>query len=469
MDKIWNNAFFYKTNRIITTLLSVNGLIIFCFIFYFKDTVTYNEHIARESLKGHLLKKDKLFNDETREVQKQQTVSEGAKSNYSKKHLLSTTSTKHMSSASLVYLANVRKFKKKEQEMKERLSRVRQKCLDYMQNPYWQNLRQGGRVWTYEPQQIHYCIIPKVGCTFWKRIMRFLGKDYPRTQNVQRPSDIDRGFVHYGGLSNLQQWSVQNPIAHMLMTNGNSFMMTRDPYSRLWSAYIDKFLLPDFWRTDAKAVVKKLRPNATEYERNCANNVSFYEYLLFINRTYKSGLNEHWDKMHRLCSPCHVQYDVIGKQESFSSDADYILTKFNIDYLKENTTKLDMVHEEVTTLTKYNFNLESAITEGCFEKLDVAKRLWLAFQYNGYIDRNADFPEKYLMKTGFLIEPAEIFMDLVFQTIKNQTDQGIDIKGQKRTMMLEAYRKIPDDLLKAIVNVYEYDFELFGYNRTLLL
>jgi hypothetical protein len=162
-----------------------------------------------------------------------------------------------------------------------------------------------------------------------------------------------------------------------------------------------------------------------------------------------------------------VQYDVIGKQESFGLDADFILTKFNLQSLKENTTKLDMVHQEVTTLTKYNFDLENNIRQGCFEKIDVAKRLWLAFQYNGYIDRRTAFPKNDLLKTAFLNSTTEIFTDFVLRTIENQNKLGINIKKQKRTMMLDAYRKIPKDLLNDIISVYEYDFELFGYNRTL--
>ncbi|XP_060591316.1 carbohydrate sulfotransferase 9-like [Ruditapes philippinarum] len=358
-------------------------------------------------------------------------------------------------------------FQKQDTIMKERLQLIRQRCSHYMQDEYWQNIRQSGTVLTYGKEDIHYCIVPKVGCTFWKRIFRFLGKDYRTNQNVQKPSDIDRNYVHYGPMKNIQQWNVQNPIARMLMTKGKSFMFVRDPFTRLWSAYIDKFLLPDFWRSDALHVVRKIRPNATDYERYCANNVTFQEFLTFIKTTYTNGLNEHWQRLHKVCSPCHVQYDVIGKQESFGLDADYILTKFNLQSLKENTTKLDMVHEEVTTLTKYNFDLENAIRQGCFEKIDVAKRLWLAFQYNGYIDRRSAFPKNDLLKTAFLNSTTEIFTNLVLKTIENQNILRVNIKKQKRTMMLDAYRKIPKDLLNDIIAIYEYDFELFGYNRTL--
>lgn len=354
-----------------------------------------------------------------------------------------------------------------ERSMSERLSHIRQKCIDYMKIPYWQNLQQSGRIWTYVPRQINYCITPKVGCTFWKRIMRFIAHDVPPKQNIQHPSDIDRLFVHYGALSNIRQTGVQSPIARMLMVNGESFMFSRDPYTRLWSAYIDKFLLPDFWRSDGPVFVNRLRPNATAYERKCANNVTFQEFLLFIKQTANGGLNEHWDRTHRLCSPCHAHYDVIGKLESFGPDSNYILTKYKLEYLIENTTKLDIVREEIKTLVKYNFDLESAIKQGCFEKLDVAKRLWLAFQYNGYIHRNTTFPERELLKTKFLKKPIDPFINLVFQTLEAQTQSGIGHKTQKVTMMKEAYKKIPRDLLEGIAKVYEYDFELFGYERNL--
>ncbi|XP_060554369.1 carbohydrate sulfotransferase 8-like [Ruditapes philippinarum] len=350
--------------------------------------------------------------------------------------------------------------------MSNRLASIRDTCSGYMQNPYWQNLHQGGRVWTYE--QIHYCIVPKVGCTFWKRIMRFVSKDYPDNQNINKPSDIDRSYVHYGNIKNIRQWSVHNPVSQMLMANGKSFMFVRNPFSRLWSAYIDKFLLPDFWRTDARAVVKKVRRNRPEYEDKCANNVTFHEFLLFINMTHKVGLNEHWDKIHRLCSPCHVQYDVIGRQESFGLDADYIMSKYNLEHLKENVTKQDLVREEIVTITKYNFRLESSIQKGCFDKVDVAKRLWLTFQYNGYIHRDSKLPEDNLAIPEFFKTPTEIFLILVFQTLENQNKKGIDLKGQKQSMMLDEYRKIPERLISDIATIYDYDFELFGYNRNVL-
>ncbi|WAQ99210.1 CHSTB-like protein [Mya arenaria] len=156
------------------------------------------------------------------------------------------------------------------------------------------------------------------------------------------------------------------------MAEGQSFMFTREPYSRLWSAYIDKFLLPDFWRTDAHA-----------------------EFLQYIVASYPRNLNEHWQPVYKICDPCLVAYDVIGKQGTLANDSHYILQKFGLGYLIPTSgSKSLRATNEMTMLVKYNFDLEHAIHKGCFDKEYVAMRLWKAFQYNGYIHRSIDIPFK---------------------------------------------------------------------------
>lgn len=348
--------------------------------------------------------------------------------------------------------------------LQDRLDRVNEKCQGLSSEPYWKNLNPGGLIWSFG--SLNYCIVPKVGCTFWKRIMRFISKDYPLGQKTDKPSDIDRTYVHYGPVSKITQKNARNPIIRSLISK-KAFMFSRDPYTRLWSAFIDKFFLPDFWRSDALSIMKNIRKNASEYELRCANNLTFLEFLMFVNKTSKGPMNEHWERVHRICSPCHLSFDVIGKLETFAADSDYILTKNGLERVQENTTRLDMTTEEVRTLTMYNFNLENAIKEGCYDKMDVAKRLWKTFQYNGYIHRDSEFPKGRLEGSDFLSKPKEVFTDLVFSTIKDQIKKGLETKSQKRTMMLEEYKKIPQNLLAAISEVYKYDFELFDYNKSL--
>ena len=59
------------------------------------------------------------------------------------------------------------------------------------------------------------------------------------------------------------------------------FMFARDPYTRIWSAYLDKFVLPLFWHT-GKEVVKEMRNNATKASLECGHDVTFKEFLFYI-------------------------------------------------------------------------------------------------------------------------------------------------------------------------------------------
>ena len=61
----------------------------------------------------------------------------------------------------------------------------------------------------------------------------------------------------------------------------------------------------------------------------------FLEYT-FFERSFL--INEHWDNFERLCSPCFVNYDYIGKQETLNDDTRQILLKA----FKRNDVKLSI-------------------------------------------------------------------------------------------------------------------------------
>ena len=40
-----------------------------------------------------------------------------------------------------------------------------------------------------------------------------------------------------------------------------------------------------------------------------------------IDLTPNESRNEHWERQHKLCSPCVINYDFIGKYDTLKSDA----------------------------------------------------------------------------------------------------------------------------------------------------
>jgi len=83
--------------------------------------------------------------------------------------------------------------------------------------------------------KVLYCFVPKGGCTFWKTMFIL------ETQE--------------GGIKKDKLFSIPNLDVHRRAhikkyQDGDyttRFMVSRDPFSRVASAYIDKIYLPDFW------------------------------------------------------------------------------------------------------------------------------------------------------------------------------------------------------------------------------
>ncbi|XP_052791909.1 carbohydrate sulfotransferase 11-like [Mya arenaria] len=365
--------------------------------------------------------------------------------------------------------APIKPYSYARKEIFERRERVRNYCKQNAKDI--DKFKTTGSLWTVPDYDIHWCVTQKIGSTHWKQVLRFVAGDYSKDINVTKPEDLDRFYVHSTQPGRVLRRSLANIVSQGVTLSGKVFMFTREPYSRLWSAYIDKFLLPDFWEKHAPFVVRKVRSDVKEQDTICASDVTFSEFLIYIVLSNSQTLDPHWRPVFHLCNPCRIKYDVIGKQETFANDSNLILNKFGLDTVvpKSTSTKTSRATEEITMLVQFNFDLENRLPVGCFDKEDVAIRLWKAFQYNGYIHRSIDIPMKSMHSENFLLHPTEVFLKHAFGAINYQNANNYDLQNQKRDMMLDAYKSISRQLVNRIKEVYKYDFELFGYDKDLLM
>ncbi|KAL4231376.1 hypothetical protein ACF0H5_008955 [Mactra antiquata] len=344
----------------------------------------------------------------------------------------------------------------KERNLSERMEQINSTCHN---SSVWSEIKDRqphGTVWKYN--QMYYCEVPKVGCTYWKRVLLYLSHSYQQS-NVHQPSDLDKIYVHFAKHYNLGKFNMDEEI--MDKTIDTSFMFTRDPYARLWSAYIDKFFLPDFWGQHGTNYGTLAGVNVPEKDFRCFKDISFVDFLTAITKIWPGRLDHHWEPIYLLCGPCHINYAVIGKMETFLEDVEYIKRKFGLNW-NETTERGDL--EEVYTITKYNFQLENKTK--CFNKTEVAERLWKAFQYNGYINKLCDFPVTEFKHFNVTLKPSDMFMDIVRAL---NCYSNFDRKLQRRFMMIEAYKEVPNTVFNKIKHIYKYDFEIFGYDIDLLL
>ncbi|XP_006895092.1 PREDICTED: carbohydrate sulfotransferase 9 [Elephantulus edwardii] len=177
------------------------------------------------------------------------------------------------------------------------------------------------RIYVEDKHKILYCEVPKAGCSNWKRILMVLNGLASSTYNISHDA------VHYGKyLKKLDSFDLKG-----IYTRLNTYtkaVFVRDPMERLVSAFRDKFEHPNsyYHPVFGKAIIKKYRPNACEEALNNGSGVKFKEFIRYLLDSHRPvGMDIHWEKVSKLCYPCLINYDFVGKFETLEDDANYFL------------------------------------------------------------------------------------------------------------------------------------------------
>ncbi|KAM4652349.1 carbohydrate sulfotransferase 11-like [Discoglossus pictus] len=171
-----------------------------------------------------------------------------------------------------------------------------------------------------------YCYVPKVACTNWKRVMMVLtghGK-------YKDPMQIPANEAHIpSNLRSLSEFSTHE--INYRLRNYLKFIFVREPFERLVSAYRNKFTRSyntAFHKRYGTKIIERHRRDPTNEALEHGNDVTFEEFLYYLvdpMTQSEEPFNEHWERVHSLCHPCIVHYDVIGKYETLEEDSQYLL------------------------------------------------------------------------------------------------------------------------------------------------
>lgn len=193
-----------------------------------------------------------------------------------------------------------------------------------------------------------YCYVPKVACTNWKRVMIVLSESLLHRGTPYRdPLDIPREYVHNSSthLTLNKFWRRYGKLSRHLMKvklkKYTKFLFVRDPFVRLISAFRSKFELEneDFYRRFAVPMLRAYA-NLTSLPASVSEAFSaglkvtfshFIQYLLDPRTERLAPFNEHWRQVHRLCHPCQIEYDFVGKLETLDQDAAQLLRLLKVD------------------------------------------------------------------------------------------------------------------------------------------
>ncbi|KAJ8391885.1 hypothetical protein AAFF_G00085010 [Aldrovandia affinis] len=195
---------------------------------------------------------------------------------------------------------------------------------------------------------IIYCYVPKVACTNWKRIMIVLSESL-LIDGVpyQDPLDIPQEHIHNSSLHFTfnKFWKRYGKFSRHLMKiklkKYTKFLFVRDPFVRLISAYRNKFEQQneDFYKRFAVIMLKRYGnysdPLASVVDAFASgirpSFSNFVRYLLDAQTEKEMPFNEHWRQVYRLCHPCQINYDFVGKLETLDEDAEHLLRILRVD------------------------------------------------------------------------------------------------------------------------------------------
>ena len=155
-------------------------------------------------------------------------------------------------------------------------------------------------------RNVAFCVIPKNGCTTWKRLMAMstnIGRNmtksfYPHKKEILESRGLKDGVAIQGNSE---------------YNNTKTFVILRHPMSRFLSAHYDKMFrnieppftwADNFWIKQRKEIAKILR---IDQDTKLPPSVSLNDFVSFVTNQNISHLmsnNEHWTRQNELCNLC---------------------------------------------------------------------------------------------------------------------------------------------------------------------
>ncbi|XP_067666023.1 uncharacterized protein [Haliotis asinina] len=315
-------------------------------------------------------------------------------------------------------------------------------------------------LWYMKQTNMLYCSVAKAGSSFWRRTWKAVTDQ--KGEIIHSPYEYAYEDFHSGAylLTGLHKFTDTDAFLGDMVNSSLKFMYTRDPYSRIFSAYVDKVLAPNtyLWGRGRK-IISKFRNGSSEKSRSCGHDVTFGEFVQSIISTPTRSLDAHFIPVTEWCDVCSLQYDVIAKMETFKTDSMYLMHKAGIlgkrveikDFAIEYTADSFVDYVTRTFLQRKGFGK-------CLAFHTALRRLWRQMQIAGSISKEEQYP----------LTPAESdtvtevqLINIMLGAYKRTSSRS---RSNKKEAFLQAYQQVPLHDLEQIREKYSKDFLLFDYD-----
>ena len=311
---------------------------------------------------------------------------------------------------------------------------------------------------------ITYCKVLKVGSTFFTQMFSILQDG---VNSAEKIFDMERDKVHI-----VQRLFLELAYNSDERRNSRTILVARDPYTRLFSAFVDKFYLPLAYYAAKAVLIRQRNIILLDNSHLCTTDVTFEEFLDDIVYCHKHNIpiNGHWAPVTLRCNVCDLDVFTIVKQETFADDVEFTLKEMGVigaEYdllhhaLYDKRTNVTVPGLIKTVLA---FNLEENYGEMyCLSDIEVAKRLWKSLQIQGYLRNDVMFPYDVINDTQSATD-ASLIEDVVMRALRDNPMTSEEKQRQRRHALEQAYRDVSLSTIRNIQYVYRYDFKYFNYS-----
>ncbi len=208
---------------------------------------------------------------------------------------------------------------------------------------------------------------PKAGCSTIKSILQKMELDRP---DFVRSEARDLHYREFSPL--LRPAQVGSFNTFMARNDIFKFCFTRNPYSRLLSAYLEKICQN---KPPKQNILQHLGYDPNDIQRA----IAFPEFVDGVCSQAPIQMNPHWRIQYFQTFRAHIDYDFVGTVENFSEDLAKALARIRPDYA-------DFVADETRHATGSTNKLNEHFTPGMIDK--VRHTFALDFEHFGH---EADF------------------------------------------------------------------------------
>ena len=220
-----------------------------------------------------------------------------------------------------------------------RRERIANACLTYKDNvtrAYDEtDPKTYSRLMVDDRHRVLYCVIPKAGCSSWKSTMAIQNSQNPNQTllNIQENVELvhTKDWMQQFGL----YWLHTLPISdiRIKVKEYYKFMITRHPFDRVVSAYINKLYNDNWYGKRFQAAFKQVFGNGVTL-----NKFSFIDFLNILGDVnHTTRLQEHvlkrfrqdrhWGVQITYCHPCFIKYNYIAQLETMDVDKGELLPR----------------------------------------------------------------------------------------------------------------------------------------------